>query len=408
MTTIVCPYCFTSDRSTRLHYRCLMSLTGVRGSAPCPPVADITWAAFSGTPAAGRAALRGPCFEPPRGLRSGRGRAPCPACGVETPVRVCRNCHSDLPSDYCDQDSRIIALIGPKAAGKSTYVTVLAHELRNRVGREFSAALSAMGTTTQTRYRDLEDSLYHRLELPGATQPAAMRFNDPLLFRLSVPRRPAAGLSGGSRHTALVFFDAAGEDLANAEAMDRYTAYLAAADGVILLVDPLQLRVVREQLTEKDGQLPGIEAAPEQIAADLAAQLRGRRRGEGKGKVTTPLAVAVTKCDVLRSWLPVGSPLLRPASHTGGLLDGTDRTAVHEEVRALLDEWDGGLLYRQLERDFAEFSLFGLSALGAAPPADAPSDVPRAGPQPLRVEDPLLWLLGRRGLLPVRTARKGQ
>ncbi|MGW3942360.1 TRAFAC clade GTPase domain-containing protein [Streptomyces phaeochromogenes] len=404
MPTIVCPYCFTSDRDSRLAYRCLMARTGVRGVTPCAPETDGTWAAFTGVPAGGAAAQRGPCFDAPRGPRGGRGRAPCPACRVGSPVRVCRHCHNDLPSDYCDQSSRIIALIGPKSAGKSTYVTVLAHELRNRVGREFSAAVASMGSSTQQRYRAMEDDLYHRLLLPGPTQPAAMRFNDPLIFRLSTPRPAMGGLRDGSRHTALVFFDAAGEDLASAEAMDRYTAYLAAADGVILLVDPLQLRTVREQLADIDWRLPPVETAPEQIAADLAAQLRGRRRGEGQGKVTTPLAVAITKSDVLRPWLPNGSLLGRPAVRAGAV-DDADRLAVHQDTRALLDEWDGGLLHRQLDRDFADFSLFCLSALGSPPPADAPSDAPKSGPRPLRVEDPLLWLLGRRGLLPVRTAR---
>ncbi|MFE2213386.1 hypothetical protein ACFW93_15690 [Streptomyces canus] len=412
MTRIVCPYCFAPDRAARLAYRCLMARTGLRGASACAPEPDTAWAAFTGTPTAGPAALRGPCFDPPRGLRTGRGRAPCPACGVETPVRVCRGCHNDLPSDYCDQDSRIIALIGPKSAGKSTYVSVLAHELRNRVGREFAASLASMGTATQQRYRAMEDDLYHRLLLPGPTQPAAMRFNDPLIFRLSIPRHGPLALGwDGSRHTALVFFDAAGEDLADAEAMDRYTAYLAAADGVILLVDPLQLRTVREQLAEAEGRLPAIEAAPEQVAADLASQLRGRSRGEGRGRVTTPLAVAVTKSDALKPWLPHGSLLSRPAQRSGGAVDEADRVAVHQDTRALLEEWDGGVLYRQLERDFGQFSLFCLSALGAPPPADSPADAPKAGPRPLRVEDPLLWLLGLRGLLPVRqdrTARKGR
>lgn len=67
-----------------------------------------------------------------------------------------------------------------------------------------------------------------------------------------------------------------------------------------------------------------------------------------------------------------------------------------------MSDWDSGVLCRQLENDFAELSYFGLSALGAPPPADAPADAPKSGPQPLRVEDPLLWLLGRRGLIQVR------
>ncbi len=69
-------------------------------------------------------------------------------------------------------------------------------------------------------------------------------------------------------------------------------------------------------------------------------------------------------------------------------------------MRSLLDGWDSGALLRQLERDFTRLSLFGLSALGSPPPAHAPADAPKSGPRPLRVEDPLLWLLGLGGLLP--------
>ncbi len=295
--------------------------------------------------------------------------------------------------------------MGAKASGKSTYAAVLVNELRNRVGRAYDASLAAMGSDTQRRDREMAEDLYDRLRLPEATRPAAMGFNDPLLYRLSLPRRGRLG--DGSRHTALVFFDAAGEDLGSAEAMDRYTHYLRAADGIILLVDPLQLGSVRDQLPPGEGPpLPAVETPPQQIAADLAAQLRAHGRGGSRGRVTTPMAVAVTKTDSLRPLLGPHSPLLRNAAHHGGTLDEEDRLAVHEEIRTLMEGWDSGALRRQLERDFAELSLFGISALGSPPPAQAPADAPKSGPQPLRVEDPLLWLLGHRGLVPVSKPRK--
>ncbi|MFJ5289329.1 MULTISPECIES: hypothetical protein [unclassified Streptomyces] len=403
MTTVICPYCFDRAPAARLPFRCPMPTTGLRGGAPCAAERDDAWAEFMGpgTPPAQR--MRGPVFLPSRtlgGLRGNGARASCPGCGVSTHVRVCRRCHSDLPSDYCDQDSRIIALVGAKASGKSTYVSVLVNELRNRVGRAYNASIAAMGSDTQRRDREMSEDLYDRLRLPEATRPAAMGFNDPLLYRLSLPRRGRLG--DGSRHTALVFFDAAGEDLKSAEAMDRYTHYLAAADGVILLVDPLQLGSVRDQLPVGEGPpLPAVETSPQQIAADLAAQLRAHGRGGSRGRVTTPIAVAVTKTDMLQPLLDPHSLLLRNAPHSGGLVSEQERLAVHEEMRSLMESWDSGALTRQLERDFAQLSLFGLSALGSPPPPDAPADAPKSGPRPLRIEDPLLWLLSRRGLLPL-------
>ncbi|MEU5400020.1 hypothetical protein ABZ348_12105 [Streptomyces sp. NPDC005963] len=407
MTTVICPYCFARGAASRLRYRCLMTRTGVRGGRqPCTPQRDDTWAEFKGNAIGPQARMRGPVFDSRRALGPVRSRAACPDCGVLTPVRVCTSCHSDLPSDYCDQDSRIIALVGAKATGKSTYVAVLVNELRHRVGRVYQGALAAMGSDTQRRDKEMSADLYDRLHLPGATRPAALGFNDPLLYRLSLPSTSRFG--DGSRHTALVFFDAAGEDLGDAEAMDRYTEYLAAADGIILLVDPLQLPSVRQELPPGEGPpLPPIETSPQQIAADIAGQLRGHGRRGTRGKVNTPLAVAVTKTDMLRPLLQSQSPLLHNARHDGGVFDDTGRVAVHEEVRSLLDDWDGGELHRRLDRDFADVSYFGLSSLGAPPPATAPADVPTSGPQPVRVEDPLLWLLARRGLLTVRKSKGG-
>ncbi|MEU9987304.1 hypothetical protein ACFZCP_10215 [Streptomyces sp. NPDC007971] len=411
MTTVICPYCFDRAPAAKLPYRCQMTPSGVRGSAPCGPERDDAWAGFMGPSVPPAARMRGPLFAPARkvaGFGGGGSSVPCPKCGVPTPVRACRSCHSDLPSDYCDQDSRIIALVGAKASGKSTYVSVLVNELNHRVGQAYHASLAAMGQSTQQRDREMAEDLYERLRLPDATRPAALGFNDPLLYRLSLPRK---GLLGGSgtRHTTLVFFDAAGEDLAGAEAMNRYTRYLGAADGIILLVDPLQLGSVRDRLPVHEGPpLPVVETAPQQIAADLAAQLRAHGRGKARGRVSTPIAVAVTKTDMLGPLLDPHSPLLRNAAHSAGRHDAEDRLAVHEELRSLLNDWDSGALLRQLELDFAELSLFGLSALGAPPPASAPADVPKSGPQPVRVEDPLLWLLSRRGLLPVSAAAKGR
>ncbi|OKI01139.1 hypothetical protein A6A06_20090 [Streptomyces sp. CB02923] len=405
MTTVICPYCFHRAKAAHLPYRCLMKATGIRGGKPCDAARDDVWAEFMGPSVPPALRMRGPVFAPPRGFGGlGGGSLPaCPGCGATTPVRVCRRCHSDFPSDYCDQDSRIIALVGAKASGKSTYVSVLVNELRNRVGGAYNASLAAMGGDTQRRDREMAEDLYDRLRLPEATRPAAMGFNDPLLYRLSLPRRGALG--EGSRHTALVFFDAAGEDLKSAEAMDRYTHYLSAADGIIMLVDPLQLGSVRDQMAAGEGPpLPAVETSPQQIAADLASQLRTHGRGRQRGRVTTPMAVAVTKTDMLRPLLGPHSPLLHNASHSGGVLDDGDRLTVHEEMRSLMEGWDSGALRRQLERDFAELSFFGLSALGAPPPAHAPADAPKSGPQPLRIEDPLLWLLGRRKLIPVRKA----
>ena len=126
-----------------------------------------------------------------------------------------------------------------------------------------------------------------------------------------------------------------------------------------------------------------------------------RNWAEGR-PIGTPLAVALTKADVVWPMLAPGSRLLAPSRHDG-YFDDTDRAEVHDEVRSLLQDWDGGALRRQVEANFTTSSFFAFSALGGAPQDEARA--PALGIRPFRPEDPVLWLLARFGLIPVRKAR---
>ncbi len=46
--------------------------------------------------------------------------------------RLCGSCHSQLPAQFGDARTHLIALVGAKESGKSVYMTVLLHELHHR------------------------------------------------------------------------------------------------------------------------------------------------------------------------------------------------------------------------------------------------------------------------------------
>jgi hypothetical protein len=70
--------------------------------------------------------------------------------------------------------------------------------------------------------------------------------------------------------------------------------------------------------------------------------------------------------------------------------------AVHDQVQALLDEWDGPQIDQLMQHNYARFRYFGLSALGTLPTsANTVSHI-----QPHRVHDPFLWLLSEFGIIP--------
>ena len=153
MSALTCPYCFAAVPRDRIAFRCV----GRAGRGPgCPPVLDEQLAQYTGSTAAASLPPVFPAPSSPAGrfkLRpAAPARAACPECGRPTGRRVCPECHNPLPAAYVDTPGRIVALVGAKNAGKSTYIAVLLHELMNRVGTERDAslvALSGAGTSPQ-------------------------------------------------------------------------------------------------------------------------------------------------------------------------------------------------------------------------------------------------------------------
>ncbi|GAA2161138.1 TRAFAC clade GTPase domain-containing protein [Actinomadura napierensis] len=390
---VTCPYCFASVAPQRILFRCRGQAGRRQG---CAPVLDEELAAYTGSTAG--ASL------PPVFIAPGRkGRADCPACGVPTGNRACPECHNPLPSAYCDSPGRIVALVGAKNAGKSTYIAVLLHELMNRVGTELDASLVACDDRTIERYkRDFARPLLEERRLLPTTASAATGPREPLVYLLTRTRagRFLQGRFARARNDslALVLFDTAGEDLRSREVTDLHLRYLEAADAIIFLVDPLELPGARSGISDtvpepRSGDDPDSE--PLNIIARVTDALRQRHGTRPGEPLPVPVAVALTKIDALRPDLLRQSALRRSPSGAG-VLDLDDRDAVNEQVRALLHDWQAGQLDTYLGQQYADHALFGLSALGGVP---EDGRVGAGGVRPHRAEDPLLWLLYRFGML---------
>jgi hypothetical protein len=371
---MTCPYCFERVPRRRVEFRCRGRVAGQSG---CQEVPDDRNAEFTGRP---------PEPRPPVFAADGRRpRAVCPTCELESGQRVCPACHTHLPGSYLDAASRIVALVGAKGAGKSTYIAVLIHELQNRVGAELAASLVECDDRTRRRYREeFHAPLFGSNRLLPVTQSAATRLNDPLIYTLTLGR--SGLLRRGNPALTLVLFDNAGEDFTSDESVDRHLRYLGVADAVLFLVDA--------------PDLPG--DASQDVIGRVAEMLRTQRGVPAGRPLPVPVGVALTKVDAIGDLLPGTSALRRPRPACGSF-DQADREAVHEEVRALLDSWQSRGLDLFLEHNFRTYNLFGLSALGNTPRGEV---VDPRGIQPYRVEDPLLWLLHEFGMLPAR--RRGR
>ncbi|MFI7706693.1 hypothetical protein [Nonomuraea sp. NPDC049480] len=377
---ITCPYCFVKVAPNNIAFRCM----GTSGrSKGCQTRPDEALGAFRGGPP--------PVLPPVFTVKRPGRRAVCPHCSRETAWRVCPSCHSRLPAEYCANPGKIVALVGAKHAGKSTYIAVLIHELMNRVGEELDASLVPCDDRTIERYKtDFARPLYGDHKLLPMTQSSGTVPRDPLVYLFT--RTVRGRLRSRTTSLTLVLFDTAGEDLRQREMSELHLRYLNAADAVIFLLDPLELPGAQAALTgaakERGGTLAN-DLMSDQL--DVVVRVTELLRKSDKGRLAIPAAVALSKIDELRESMERQSALHRTRDPIGAL-DLDDREAVDEQVRALLHQWQAGMIDRYLSQHYHDYALFGLSALGAVPDGET---VARSGIRPYRIEDPLLWLLYR-------------
>lgn len=347
-----------------------------------------------------RCAHKGETF-PERQLRNGR----CPHGALPQSRRVCPNpdCGRDLLREYVDSGGRNIAVIGSSDSGKSTWVGVLVHEFqRGQVNERFTGmSLDLLGEESRVRYkRDFDTPLFELGRPLRQTSSARVSTPEPLMFSLRFQR---AGLLGATRVAPVVtvFYDTAGEDVAHAQVMDLLISYLDAAEGIILLLDPMQMPKIRD-LVGSNGAKTGYTDQLH-VLNRLGELLSERRSGPAGRRLRTPLAIALTKLDLLRDTLGPESPLCQPSRHVG-VYDEADGQDVHEEVRAWLNQWYDPAFDRSVANTFEVYRYFGLSALGA-PPIDGNRLDPE-GVHPYRLEDPMLWLLARFGAIKMTKGKR--
>ena len=413
---IRCPFCFERFAAFEMHMRCddHYCKTDFARMIDDPILSKTLngrgWTAGSGS------TLRSPWWVDPRedtrrGLRRHLdwmvlpGALDCPNCGKPTECRLCPRCHARLPDSAVALDAGHIAIFGPQSVGKTTFVTVLLHELDHRVGPERGFILEPLTDEIRERYEreyhdltyggdqfgvgeDLSADSYRRSHSATPSLETNRGVLQPLVYRLT--RR-----KGGRRaSTLLSFFDTAGEDWEmNIDLLRGEARYLKLARGLLFLVDPLRIREVahdrRLTLTEKERHVP---------AADYLNDARKLATFFPKTPVKTPLAICLNKLDRWGHLMGEGTALNEVArSVPRGAPDRALDTAIHEEVQAALHRWGATGFLEQVEINFPNHRFFACSSLGDA--AQESEDAPQPLPTPLLIDRPVLWLLEQQGIL---------
>lgn len=311
----------------------------------------------------------------------------CLKCKAARKSVFCSVVNKEIPSDFLNGPSFSVALLGAKASGKSNYIGVLVNEIKKKMTSSFNCTLSLTASEESKDYYN--DNYYNPLFKQGYAVDATDKAIDipPLIF----PLRFMDKKNKITKVAALSFYDTAGENLDSSDQMTVTNQYISNANGIILLLDPLQVPSIREKL---DGKVPLPEQNTDivEILSRIVQNIRDVKNI--KGKIKTPIALVFTKIDALEQFdvLRDDSSIRDESEHLKrGVFVKTDFDAVNIEIQDLLENWLDGELEQQL-KSFERYAFFGISALGGSPDAKS-KKLANGAINPKRVLDPLLWLL---------------
>jgi hypothetical protein len=351
---IVCPYCFGTFPYWAMHFRYEPTPSSLEPERVYP------------MPGALRARLN-PFYKMPRDMPVGpHGRrfhekvCPFEECRRRTPL--------PLPYTAGVERSLILWLVGSKGAGLKTYRASLIRRLQEP---ESDFLVRPLNDYTLSDDRNEAQRLFADRMLLSSTVCGSA----PWTYLVSPAR-------GGKESFTLVLMHALGHSF-------EEPSYLSKLDGLVFMVDPLQLPSLAPLLGDKPKQSATIPLGIiiNQLRRDLG--LRDNRK-----KIPIPIAIVLTKADMLRDAGLIDRDSLwhLPVFH-GGSYDLHLHHDVDAEFGGLFDRHEEGFL-AAVANNFQDYAFFGVSATGCAA---KDGKFPRVAP--IRVEDPLLWLLYRLGAI---------
>lgn len=331
-----------------------------------------------------------------RGL-FGTGKDDCkePGCRGRYANLICPHCEEQLPANITQyQGYSRLAIAAPSRGGKTVLITSMLHEVFANATL-LGLNMGSMDTKTSSYYRTMSERIYGSKKAPEPTPPGAAV---PMQWYVQNIRK---GNGNKIPTYSLTIFDGAGESLENPS--DLETRYIGEAKMLMLLLDPLQLAGIRNQLTPAEiksaGGNPDLSVSEQSthlFIDGIVKYIRICNHLTVNQKLDIPVAVVLCKMDVMQRFFPSDAMVFQESGHVaGGKFNDAESQQVHNEI----DEWISSCcnpLNIALSAAIKNWRYFGVSSYGVIPQNASQLS---AAPKPLRVLDPLMWYLEMTGIL---------
>lgn len=305
--------------------------------------------------------------------------------------RVCKYCHNPFPNNYGKFPVKFTTIIGITGAGKTIYLSQILKKMTTYAAK---VGLSAIVNNTGVQNFVNNNEIAVGKALPGSTP--ATQFQQPLFYEMVKD-------VDGRRHTeTLVLYDVAGEVFKAPDLVIKFAPFVKHADGVILLIDPMQFGAVSgvNQFGEQlDNPVSVLEVIHEQVAD---------KRANEKCKI--PFAVCMSKVDTLNVQQVLPPDLrnmllmdVQSENNSNGFARTVFNAKSYNPIGKLLNSFiqeNQMDLAQMLYNNYWVYNFFAFTALGCAVEESEVNGSCPVGPVlPKRIEEPLFWLFNQYGYI---------
>jgi hypothetical protein len=266
-------------------------------------------------------------------------------------------------------------------------MTSLIHTLQNTTADHFNAACMPLNAEISRKFRTYyEEPLFERGDLLASTQKEKMQ--EPFIFQFVFKDETKPPLT-------LVFFDVAGEGMVEQDYLGLHGQHIKNSAGILLMVDPLQIRSIREKIRMNLGDKPGEWVSQYDEPRDVVLTMFGDFIAyQENNKTDIPTAVVLTKSDMLHSlkdedgeYIKSNSNIFNNMVHRN-YFNLTEFENIDGEIRRFIEKVDRPFK-GTMDVYFRDTAYYAVSALGSNPVDQKLQTVV----SPIRVDEPFIWLL---------------
>lgn len=288
----------------------------------------------------------------------------CDSWGNSTKDRVCPHCHNLLPHGYGKYSVRNICIIGAAGVGKTVYSSKLLEQMSYYLGYW---GLMSIPSKEVNRFL-VNNRVSAGKPLPAATCPD--RFEQPLFVKVNDRK---------GKTEILNFYCISGENCINLS-WSYYKNVVRNANGIILLVDPIELTANANFTVQILNELI--------LALDI------------NNSIDIPIAVCVSKSDELKGIIP--DICFEEVKNKNKVFCSHDYNIMSQEICELFER-----AYPSLDKilyyNFDKYNYFAISSLGEnykmVSYGDYKYPIISSEFHPIRIEEPLGWLLKEFGFI---------